>query len=63
MEHAVLQTAASQFVQSYGSAAALMLRARADQAAERGHVVAAATWRQIAEATAALGAAAATGTR
>ena len=54
MERAVLQTAACQFIGSYGPAAESMLRARADTAAERGHLIAARTWRELADATAAI---------
>ena len=56
MERAVLQTAANQFVASYGDAAGPMLRARADLAAERGNMIAASTWREMADATAMIGA-------
>ena len=55
MERAVLQTAASQFIGSYGPAAESMLRVRADMAAERGHLIAASTWRELADATAMIG--------
>ena len=50
MQQAALQTAVSQFVASYGSAAEMMLRSRAELAAERGHRIAAATWRELADA-------------
>jgi hypothetical protein len=56
MQHVLSEVAARQFVESYGCAAGPMLRARADLAAERGHSVAAATWREMAEATAAISA-------
>jgi hypothetical protein len=56
----VLEVAARQFVESYGCAAGPMLRARADLAAERGRSLAAATWRDMADATAAITAAALT---
>ena len=55
MKRAVLQTAASQFIGSYGPAAESMLRARADMATERGHLIAASTWRELADATAMIG--------
>jgi hypothetical protein len=50
MENALLETAANQFVESYGPAALSVLQERADCAEARGNRVAAKTWRGIAAA-------------
>jgi len=54
MADALLETAASQFVESYGSSALLVLQQRAEVAEEHGREVAATTWRAIAAAAALL---------
>jgi len=48
MQNTLLETAADQFVESYGPAALAVLQERADRAEERGNRVAAKTWREIA---------------
>ncbi len=52
MADALLETAASQFVESYGSSALPVLLQRAETAEERGRKVAANIWRAIAAAAA-----------
>jgi hypothetical protein len=56
MQNVLSEVAARQFFESYGCAAGSMLRARADLAAERGRSVAAAAWREIADAIGAINA-------
>lgn len=50
MDNALLETAANQFVESYGPAAYSVLQERADLAEGRGNRAAAKTWREIAAA-------------
>jgi hypothetical protein len=50
MEDTLLETAASEFVESYGANALPVLRERAEIAAERGHELSARIWTDIADA-------------